>query len=80
MTQMWGPGLDAEVEYRRDKLTHVAARARSARRRVRRAAAAAPVTVAATPDGTAPALAGSAVPEPAVVEHAVAGPTGSRAA
>jgi hypothetical protein len=33
MSQVWGPALDAELEYRRSKLTKVAAAGRRNRRR-----------------------------------------------
>jgi hypothetical protein len=39
MSQLWGPALDAELDYRRSKLTRVAAAGRRHRRRARRATA-----------------------------------------
>jgi hypothetical protein len=36
MSHLWGPGLDAEVDYRRAKLARVAATGRRRQRRVRR--------------------------------------------
>jgi hypothetical protein len=42
MSQLWGPALTAEVEYRRSKLTKVAAGARRTERRGRHATAQVP--------------------------------------
>jgi len=42
MSQLWGPALDAEVAYRRSKLTKVAAGGRRTQRRARRATARVP--------------------------------------
>ncbi len=42
MTQLWGPGLDAELEYRRVKLARSYAAGRRRSRRARRTPARAP--------------------------------------